>query len=200
MKKSIFSFILMLFISLSLQADESTNAVTEDGRNVILYSDGTWAFRQEMPQLRPQKANKSLKGKRGAYEVFYNDKLWKQGNAGNEDAEIQLQHNNGDGYAMIIFERIPVPLENLKKLALENVRSVASNVEIAGEERKLVNGYEMMVLRINGAIEGIPFSYLNYYASGDWGTIQFVTYTATVLMPEYETDFLDLLNGLTIKQ
>lgn len=198
MKKTIL-FISMLFAGFSLQADTGTPAVTKDGRNVILYSDGTWVYKQDNPEYRPQMANASLSGKRGIYEIFYNDKLWRKSSTGNDDAEIELQHVNGDGYAMVIFERIPVPLDNLKKLALSNVRSVATEAAIVGEERKLVNGYEMMVLRINSTIEGIPFSYLNYYATGDWGTIQFVTYTAAVLMPEYETDFLDLLNGLTIK-
>ena len=199
MKKTLLSLLLISSVSLPLQADNGTQAVTSDGRKVILYSNGTWVFKQETPEYRPQMANASLTGKRGVYEIFYNDQLWKQTNSDNDDAEIQLQHVNGDGYAMVIFERIPIPLENLKNLALANVRSVATKAEIVSEERKLVNGYEIMILKINSTIEGIPFSYLNYYASGDWGTVQFVTYTASVLMPEYEADFMDLLNGLTIK-
>lgn len=205
MKKTRFYFILIMFLSLSLKANEGTNAITEDGRGVLLYSNGTWAFKLDPVQPHSKITKKSkilktkpfLKGK--AYKIIYNDKLWKQSNIVNKDAEIQLEHKKGHGYAIVIFDSTPMSLTDLKKQVLTNMRSVVSDVEIIFEKKKQVNGHPMMVLKINSSIEAIPFSYLNYYASGDWGVVQFVTYTATALMASYEADFIDLLNGLTIQ-
>jgi hypothetical protein len=211
-------FILILGISFSLAANEKIQATTASGQKVLLYSNGTWAFKSEPirpvnkaspprlqsppPTLPPKKKiiNKPfLKGKNNAYKIIYNDRLWTKSSTANKDADSQLVHKKGHGYAMVIFDRTPISLEALKQQVLTNMRSVVSEVEIISEEKKQVNGHQMMILRINSAIESVPFSYINYYASGKWGTVQFVTYTATVLMAEYEADFITLLNGLTIK-
>ncbi len=216
----------ILSISFSLQANERTNAITDDGQGVILYSNGTWAFKLEPTKLhvkktialkknitvikttKPKKIKKVkivktktfLKGKNNIYKIIYNDKLWKKTSSSNEDAEIQLEHKSGSGYAMVIFDRTPISLDSLKKQVLTNMSAVVSKVEIISEKKIRLNGHQIMVLKINSIIEETPFSYFNYYASGNWGTIQFVTYTATALMTDYETDFSDLLNGLTINK
>ncbi|MDQ7090693.1 MAG: hypothetical protein Q9M50_08620 [Methylococcales bacterium] len=218
MKNTRFNVMLLLLISLSVQAKEGTDAVTEKGQGVVLYSNGTWAFKLEptlplpvlkkVTQVKKIKTTKAvervkkkpvLKGKRNAYKISYDDTLWVKTNSNNKDADIQLTHKKGNGYAMVIFDRTPVDLEALKKEVLITMRSVASKVEIISAEKKRVKGHQIMVLKINSVIEDLPFSYFNYYASGKWGTVQFVTYTATALMADYEADFKALLNGLVIK-
>ena len=224
MIKILIPFILMIMASFSLQAEEDIHATTKAGLNVILYSDGTWAFTEEPPvDIQPQvdntpldlslpeltaeavaepapKINKSfLRDKAGIYEVFYDKGLWKHNKSGNKDAAIQLEHVNGNGYAMLIFESTSVTLDELKKQALSNVRQVASKAEIVSSKRKWINGHEIMILKINSSMEGLSVSYLNYYAVGKWGAIQFVTYIESALLPKYENDLTDLLNGLTIK-
>jgi len=215
MQKIVFNFIF--FISFSLHANEGVNAITEDGQGVVLYSNGTWAFKLEpkRPQVKKTKKVKpppvppvknkrvesksTLKGKYNAYKIIYDNTLWKKTSSANDDAEIQLEHKAGNGFAMVIFDRSPISLENLKKQVLTTMRSVASKVEIISEEKKRIKNHQIMILKINSTIENTPFSYFNYYASGKLGTIQFVTYTATALMADYETDFKTLLDGLVIK-
>lgn len=220
MKKRPFYLALIFVVSSSLHAYEGTDATTEDGQNVILYSNGTWAFKLDSAPIKPKVIKKtqsikkpniiktatpkiketSLVGKKGVYQITYNDKLWKKTKGGNNDAEIQLEYKGGNGYAMLIFDRTPVSLEKLKKQAIKNMRAVASKVEIIAEEKKKIKGHQVMQLKINSHIEEVPFAYLNHYVTGKWGTVQFVTYTATTLMPDYEADFLKLLNGLRIKK
>ena len=223
MKKIVFNFIL--FISFSLHANEGVDAITENGQGVVLYSNGTWAFKREptRPQIKKNKHVKTLpprlvknkkiepkstlktksksilKGKHNTYKIIYDNTLWKKTSSANDDAEIQLEHKTGNGFAMVIFDRSPISLKDLKKQVLTTMRSVASKVEIISEEKKRIKNHQIMVLKINSTIENTPFSYFNYYASGQWGTIQFVTYTATALMADYEADFTTLLDGLIIK-
>ncbi len=220
MKKIVFNFTFILFISFSLHANQGVDATTEEGQGVVLYSNGTWAFKLEpiqpqakktkvvkkTPSLPPPVKNKkakiksTLKGQHNTYKIIYDNTLWKKTrSAANDDAEIQLEHKAGNGYAMVIFDRSPISLEDLKKQVLTTMRSVASKVEIISEEKKRIKNHQIMALKINSTIENTPFSYFNYYASGEWGTIQFVTYTATALMADYEADFTALLDGLTIK-
>ena len=219
MKKIVFNFIFTLFISFSFHVNAGVNATTKDGRGVVLYSNGTWAFKLEPSLAQVKKIipsfvknknvvknkNKNikiksiLKGKHNAYQIVYDNMLWKKTSSANDDAEIQLEHKSGNGYAMVIFDRSPISLEDLKKQILTTMRSVASKVEIISEEKKRIKNHKIMALKINSTIEDTPFSYFNYYASGQWGTIQFVTYTASALMIDYEADFTTLLNGLVIK-
>ncbi len=219
MRKIVFNFILL--ISFPFLANAGVNATTEDGQELILYSNGTWAFKREPTFTQIKKTNKQIqktqrlpppvlddkkvnskavfKGQHNIYKISYDKTRWKKTNSANDDAEIQLEHQSGNGYAMVIFDRSPISLKALKKQVLKTMRSVASKVEIISEEKKRINNHQIMVLRINSVIENTPFSYFNYYASGKWGTIQFVTYTATALMTDYEADFTTLLDGLTIK-
>jgi hypothetical protein len=210
MQKIFFPVILFaLTLASSLLAKEGTYAKTEDGQSVILYSNGTWAFKlapsekdKKMSELT-QEADEDIrwfKGQKGIYKLAYNAALWKKKPSANNDAQIELKYKGGSGSAMIIFDRTPVTLDRLRKQAIKIQKSVASKVEIISEEKKQISGYKAMQLKINSSIENVPFSYLNYYVTGDWGTIQFVTYTATTLMPDYEEDFLELLDGLSLKK
>ncbi|MCK4494449.1 MAG: hypothetical protein KAU26_10355 [Methylococcales bacterium] len=206
----------LLLINAPLHAKEGTYATTEDGQGVVLYSNGTWAFKSIPPPSKRTSSKKTrvtkdntaeinipkatFRGKKGLYKIVYNTNLWKKKKSTNSDADIQLEYKGGSGYAMLIFDRTPISLDKLKQQAVKNMNSVVSQVEIISEEKKQINGYKAIQLKIDSTIEDTPFSYLNYYVTGDWGTIQFVTYTAATLMPDYEDDFLDLLDGLSLKK
>jgi hypothetical protein len=55
-----------------------------------------------------------------------------------------------------------------------------------------------MELQIRGTIQSIPFVYLGYYYSGQEGSIQLLTYTASNLFDEYRHDFQELLDGFVV--
>lgn len=199
-------------------SEDVIKAVTEDGRQVVLFSDGSWVFKPGKKEekksrfgfLKSKKersknesgknsAKVPLEGGKGAYFVYYDDKKWHVTKpSGDSDAEYSFTHKEGDGYGMMIFERISIPLPNLKNIALDNARSVAPDARIISDDRVTVNGYDIMRLQMQGIIEGIPFTYYGYYASGSWGTLQFITYTSTPLFEEYKKDFTELLDGLNI--
>ncbi|MCK5871941.1 MAG: hypothetical protein KAG26_03860 [Methylococcales bacterium] len=216
MKTHFLLMITLFLIFTPLQAEEGTYATTEDGQGVVLYANGTWAFKSIPPPSKRTSAKKTsalnnnisdvdipkatFRGKKGLYKIVYNANLWKKKKSTNSDADIQLEYKDGSGYAMLIFDRTPIALDKLKQQAVKNMNSVVSQVEIISEEKKQINGYKAIQLKIDSTIEDTPFSYLNYYVTGDWGTIQFVTYTAATLMPDYEDDFLDLLDGLSLKK
>ncbi len=206
MKKLIVCLICSVAVTFAMAQQK---AVTETGDEVILYDDGTWKYVNEEDSEAeeiPTNSTEFTKGKKGTFLLkstkvnlgFYlNPKEWGFEKAAAEEAvEYSLQLKGEDLYGMIITEKIEVPLETLKRVALENGRAVSPDLKIAHQEYRVVNGIKVLLMQMNGTIEGVKFSYYGYYYSSENGTVQFVTYTAQNLLDEYRATCEELLNGL----
>jgi hypothetical protein len=206
MNKSILVLISLFFVNF-IQAQQT--AVTETGEQVILFKDGTWKYQNEEKQTETEIPTNSIAFKKEAESTFLlksnkvnvgfwlNPKMWtfKKGNE-KDAAEYKLQLKAGDLYGMIISEKVEIPLETLKSIALNNGRKAAPDLKITKEEYRIVNGLKVLLLQMNGTMEGIKFSYYGYYFSNTNGTVQFVTYTSTNLIASYLPKIEVLLNGI----
>mgnify|MGYP006439848449 CR=1 FL=1 len=202
------TLVLICLFALSL-AHAQINAVTETGEEVILYDDGTWKYQNE-EELEvkeiPTNSNKFEKNKESTFllksnnlnvGIYINPKKWSFRKATeNPDAEYELQLKDGDLYGMVITEKVEIPLETLKSIAIENAKAVSPDLKIVKEEYRIVNGIKVLLLQMNGTMKGIKVSYYGYYFSSTNGTIQFVTYTSQNLMDSYRPKSEKLLNGL----
>ena len=204
---------LLLLISCSIcfvAGFAQLKAITENGDEVFLYDDGSWTlvgdpapYEFETLELNPkafEKDSKSsflLKSNRTNMGIWLDPKKWTFKKAEvNSEAEYEFQLKDGDLYGMLISERVAIPLETLRGIALENGRSVAPDLHIDKEEYRTVNGLKMLFLQMSGTMQGIKFSYYGYYYTNDNGTVQFVTYTAQNLLEEYIPECELLLGGL----
>ncbi len=184
--------------------------ITNNGRKVVLNANGTWNYLTEMEDsvviqkdtlsfLKTNSSKGYLKSETGKYAIWYQDKKWKVSTQrGSEATELALNRIKGDAYAMTICERIPIAFEYLKEIALENARTADPNARIVKEEYRRVNGKILLHLRIEATIKGIQATFLGYYYSSPELTLQFLTYTATALVKNYEQECYELLNGLEI--
>lgn len=184
---------------------ETIRAKTDTGKEVVLYADGTWKYavavasKPNAPGLRkPASAAKLFKPDRGSFGIWYDEAKWQLSPKSVEPGRTEFNLRRGDGYGIAITEEIGIPLSSLKKIALENAKEAGSDAKIVFEETRVVNGKEVLCLKIEGTIEQIPFRFYGYYYGGKQGTIQLLTYTGQVLFEKYEQDFLDFLNGLEI--
>jgi len=205
MKASVFT---ILFLSLTFIANAQKKAVTELGEEVILYDDGKWEYLNKSDaetyeiSTNPKNFKKSknasflLKSTRFNIGFWVDTKKWsfKKGE-NNGDAEYELELKNEDLYAMVISEKVEIPLPSLKNIALETARSASPDIRIVKEEYRKVNGVTVMLLQMDGTLQGIKFTYYGYYYSNQNGTVQFVTYTAQNLIDGYKKDIEELLNG-----
>ena len=200
--------ILLICLSLTSFVSAQQKAVTETGEEVILYEDGTWVYlneddleKTEIPTnsktfKKDVNSNFLLKSEKLNVGFWLNPKLWSFKKATtNEDGEYELQLKNGDLYGLIITEKVEIPLETLKSIALETAKSVAPDLKIVKEEYRIVNGTKVLLIQMNGTTQGIKFSYYGYYFSSKNGTVQFVTYTSQNLLENYKTECENLLNG-----
>ena len=109
-------------------------------------------------------------------------------------------HSAGDGYAQFIVERIEIPTDQLRVIALQNAREGAEDLSVLEEERRIVNGGEVLMMHFEGTSQGIPMGFLGYYYGGPAGTVQLLTWTGRNIFAELRTDFEDFLNGLQVRE
>ena len=205
MKETLLLLISLFFVNL-IQAQQK--AVTETGEEVILFEDGTWKYQNEdqiSQKETPTNQKKFKKNKESTFllkssklniGVYLNPKKWSFKKAtNNPEAEFELQLKGGDLYGMIITEKVEIPFETLKSIALENGKASAPDIKIVKEEYRIVNGLKVLLLQLNGTMQGIKFSYYGYYFSSPNGTVQFITYTSQNLLDSYKPDSEKLLNG-----
>ncbi len=186
-------------------------ARTEDGRVVILRDDGTWVYAEEMKETRGEaaalkvyskspNARKQYQGRRGTFALYLEPGVWLELNEQiNPDAEVSFRHRDGDTLVMVIAERLQIPLQTLKQIAIDNAKAGSDRVEVVSEEMRMVNGNEILCLKMNLETQGIQFTFYNYYYSGPEGAIQVVTWTGSNLFREFEQDMSNLLNGFVVQ-
>lgn len=203
-------FMLMIVaLSLPVILLSQIRAVTENGDEVLLYDDGTWTYAGETdsdsllipmnPDVfsKPSGASFLLKSNRIGMGFWLDPKKWSFKKAeNNADAEYELVRKDEDLFAMVITEKIEIPVETLCRIAESNARGVAPDLEVTHREYRMVNGIKVVTLIMNGTTQGIKFSYYGYYFSHSGGTVQFVVYTSTNLFEEYRIEIEDLLNGM----
>ena len=189
-------------------AQQVLRATTEEGRAVLLFPDGRWVYAdsvEAMPDstgsggvfIRPKSSTRHVKTIVDAFSIWIDNKVWKPTKTDNPN-RTELTHSRGDAYGILIAERIGMPLETLRNIVISNAESVASKVEVKQEERRKVNGAEVLYMKTRVVVHGIPFIFVGYYYSGDEGSFQAMAYTAENLFSEYEKDLFDFLNGVTI--
>ncbi|SRR5258706_3190612 len=206
MKRTILQIVLIL---LTITSFSQKKAVTETGEEVILYDNGTWKYVNDSARVKIQipvnpkvfkKSSNStflLKSTRTEIGIWIDSKKWTfKKAANNEDAEYELQLKGKDLYGMIITEKIEIPLESLKDIAIENAKSVASDIEVSKQEYRTVNNKKVLFMQMNGTTQGVKFSYYGYYFSNANGTVQLVSYTSQKLMTDLSGDAEEFLNGL----
>jgi hypothetical protein len=199
---SVFVSIMVLFQGLGYCQD--IRAKTENGREVILNSNGTWAFAdvaKSSPDSgsiqKPEKSTSVFTAKGGKVSVWFDPSKWIHKESENTE-KTTFNHVDGDVYALLLYERVGVTLEGLKEIALKNAKQAAPDARITYEEKRNVNGKEVLCMRIAGTINSINFVYYGYYYAGKEGTVQLLTYTSDNLFQEYEPAMGEFLNGLVV--
>jgi hypothetical protein len=129
--------------------------------------------------------------------LSFNPRTWKEVPSG-EVGKRMFEHADGLGFATVIAERIDVPTEQLRDRALADMRKTASEVRVVTEQRRRVNGTDMLSLQTDVTVQGIPLTYLGYYYGGASGTVQVVTYTQRAQFADARREFEEFLDGLRV--
>ena len=117
-----------------------------------------------------------------------------------DDGQFVFAHSSEAGHAVIIAERIAMPLGSIEDVALANAQAVDPHAKIVFRNRRRVGGMVLSFLKIEAELDTVPMIYCGYYYGGENGTVQLVTYTEKARFPEYEKVFMDFLNGFVVSK
>lgn len=222
MNKLLITIFLSLFIG--THSFGQLKAVTEKGDTIFVYDDGTWSFEEEervsgldeefsflneVLQIDSvdtkfsfgEDANKEIESQFKFFKIKYDSELWKRVPPAsfNPEAEFAFKAKGKDIFCVIISEEIEIGQENIVKIARKMMRdNTGSAVTPLKTEARNVNGVDL--IRAVNAIDlnGMNLVFDSYYFSDPSGTVQFSVWTAKNLYGKYESDIVDLLNGLVI--
>ena len=198
------SLLLVFIVGSTVLGQTQIKARTESGKEVILLPDGTWKYAPEPTKDAPRVVNKPVgattlyKAPRGSFGIWYDDTKWLLKKEPDDSGRVQFKLKRGDAYALILIEEIGIPLATLKEAAFENAKAAAPDARIIFEESRTVNKQEVLCMKIDGTVKGIPFRYYGYYYGGKQGSIQLLTFTGQEIFAKYEQDLTEFLNGLEI--
>ena len=185
-----------------------TKAITDNGSEVVLYNDGTWKYvslvdsakidTNPTPFEKSKTATFLVRSKNGPVGFWINPRKWKFERNEESGAEYAFESKDQSVFATVFVEKLDIPLMNLRNIAIENAKDAAPDVRIVHEELRTVNGNLVLMLEMRGTIQGINFTYINYYMTEKKCAIQLVTYQVTSGLDENRKKAETFLNGLVL--
>lgn len=207
-------FIVTLSLSfITIPSIAQKKAITENGEEVILYDNATWksaditpAYETRLDTLIVAKkadATFAVKSNKVKCSVWINPKKWSfttKTFAPSQEYVFNLKNKQQEIMAVLIPERIQIPLSTFTTLALANMKEASPDAHLTREEVRIVNGVTVKMLQIEGTVDGLNFTYRGYYYSGKLGTVQLLAFTYKEFFDEFSSDIDELLSGFAISE
>lgn len=204
--------LLLLLFAASLTSAQQ-KAITDTGREVVLYTDGTWVYASSdsaeldaipvnpAPFERSRQSSFLLKSERINVGCYLNPKKWDFIKApSHEEAEFNLDHKELEIYGLLLTETLDISLESLARIAYDNGRAAAPDIRVTHKEYRKVNGLDVLMMRMAGTIYDVKFGYYGYYFVKDSGAVQFLVYSTQDIIENNVDEIESLLNGLVVTE
>jgi len=194
MKPIIFSFFMMISFGFVFGCTGVNNQVELD-KSGIQYS-------------MPQASTKLIKGEKVDYELWVDKNKWEiydskdtvfidfRNMLGSQGIGLShvLRHNSGESMAIIQEIQTPTDFEILHKTLSESLSTGKGS--IVSEDIRKVNDSDMLFIKWMEDLGTSKIVWLSYYLSNKSGHMRLACGTTEELLTEYESDIIDLLNGL----
>ncbi len=182
------------------------HATTDDGRRVLLLPDGSW--RLEPQAVKPQQTSAFRKSAKATSKITvpYGDAIfWLDPNkwteSRRENGRVRFEHRNGKIFGMIVSENIGgVPTGAMKQPALLNARELDPEAHAVSEQRRVVNGREVLYMEFDGTTAGVPIRFSGYYHGGVRSNLQVLAYTIRSEAEALRAEMEEFLNGIEIRE
>ncbi len=157
---------------------------------------------------RPQASTKLIKGEKVDYELWVDKNKWEiydsrdtvfidfrnmLGSQGTGLSHV-LRHNSGESMAIVQEIRTSTDFEILHKTLSESLSTGKGS--IVSEDIRRVNGSDILYIKWMEDLGTSKIVWLSYYLSNKTGHMRLAGGTTEDLFAEYESDIIDLLNGL----
>lgn len=187
---------------------QSQKAITESGKDVVLFDDGTWRFTNESDaktlETIPTNTADFRKNDDATFVigsskinvgVYYNSKIWTVKPSRFPNMEYFFTDNK-NSYAFLSVEKTKIPnLKTVKELIITTIQNTVDYFRLKESEYRTVNGKQVLYMRYIANIKGMDFEYLGYYFINDNGFAMLVGYASQDDFEEKIPDLQKFLNG-----
>ncbi|QOW09330.1 hypothetical protein Q73A0000_02630 [Kaistella flava (ex Peng et al. 2021)] len=201
-------------VLLNLCAFSQTKGLTDDGKEVVLFDNGTWKFVNESDAktLETITTNDSLfekskdasflmRSKKMDMGIYFNPKKWKVISQTSSPYMEYMFHNTVNDTQLVGFlitEKIEIPtLKNLKDIVILNIQKSADFFRLKESEYRTVNGLKVLYLRYIANAKGVDFEYIANYYINDSGYCGVVAFSTQKNFDKNFPQMQELLNGIS---
>lgn len=210
--KKIFTLAVLLQ-SLTFIAQQ--RALTEDGKEVVLFDNGTWKFVNESDAKaletvvtnnnlfeKSRNASFLMKSKKLDVGVYFDPKKWKlatQNISPHVEYFFTDRSNTEGSFGFMMTEKVQIAtLKNLKELIIENVNRNVDFFRLKESEYRTVNGLKVLYIRYAANTKGMDFEYAgNYYINSD-GYAGVVGFSSQKMFESNFDAIQELINGISL--
>lgn len=179
-------------------------AVAEDGRRVLLSSDGSWRFDPQQvgsaSSTRADLPGSPYRTSVKRFTVAYDTSQWvqlppKEG----EENKRNFKHRNLPMQALVIADEFPANNASLHNVILHNARSVGATVTVLIDEERTLQAKQIGHLRFLASAQGMDFIFATHYFGDNDGNVQVSCFTAQSLFAKVQAECQRFLDGLTVQ-
>ena len=210
--KKIFTLAVLLQ-SLTFIAQQ--RALTEDGKEVVLFDNGTWKFVNESDAKalettitnnnlfeKSRNASFLMKSKKLDVGVYFDPKKWKLATQ-NISPHVEYfftDRGNTEGlFGFMMTEKVQIAtLKNLKELIIENVNRNVDFFRLKESEYRTVNGMKVLYIRYAANTKGMDFEYAGYYYINSDGYAGVVGFSSQKMFESNFDAIQELINGISL--
>ncbi|UFK98034.1 hypothetical protein [Kaistella faecalis] len=210
--KKIFTLAVLLQ-SLTFIAQQ--RALTEDGKEVVLFDNGTWKFVNESDAKaletiitnnnlfeKSRNASFLMKSKKLDVGVYFDPKKWKlatQNISPHVEYFFTDRSNTEGSFGFMMTEKVQIAtLKNLKELIIENVSRNVDFFRLKESEYRTVNGMKVLFIRYAANTKGMDFEYAGYYYINSDGYAGVVGFSSQKMFESNFDAIQELINGISL--
>jgi hypothetical protein len=161
---------------------------------------GRSAAQAEAKQFsRERNATRAIPADFGEATLWLDPAKWVEYSS--ETGAVRFNHVNKHVLGwMLADKRGGIPTSAMKDMALRNSQRLDPNARIDREERRMVNGRQVLYLEIVLSQNSIPIRFAGYYHGGLKSNVQVVAYSVAADFEAYKNDVNEFINGIEIRE
>uniref|UniRef100_Q023U8 Uncharacterized protein n=1 Tax=Solibacter usitatus (strain Ellin6076) TaxID=234267 RepID=Q023U8_SOLUE len=130
------------------------------------------------------------------FVIWVDETKWKQEES-DTPGMLTFAHLNSDMGTAVLTDRLGFRAEVMRDVALEAFQRGDPNAKITSEEKRIVNGRQVLAFEISAKVEGVPSRIFGYSHGGASGDVEILGMIPVTQLTENNiADVTEFLNGL----
>jgi hypothetical protein len=178
-------------------------AVTEDGRAVVLSTNGRWKYDQTQISSSKKSPPYIYQSRMKIAKVMIDPVAWVPATpvAANEPSFRKVfTHRTKPIVGMVIADETPSSNSGLKAAIIANARNAGAEPVLVSESTKELGGKTVGSIRYSALLNGTEFFYSTDYFANQDGNVQITCLSSKIHFEKYESDCAMFIGSLRLDQ